>query len=243
MQIFCIICHKSCIAKIYISVEKFCDHKGILEIYKARRKKRLKKRIFFILSLVLIFLFCFGIYLKKVARPIILMAGREEVRSLVVSSCNNAILNISTISYDDIVSINYKNGKIQSIVADTSKINAIANALAIETQKELALSSDYTFSVPLGTLSGISFLSGKGSKVSFSISPIGYVKCKYHTSFESAGINQTSHKIFVTICATASLILPFYSENIQIETDYLICECVIVGEVPSVYLNGSQKLS
>ena len=99
--------------------------------------------------------------------------------------------------------------------------------------------------IPIGSLSGIGFLSGRGNNVNFAINPIGSVVCNFYTSFTSAGINQTSHKIFVSLQSNISLILPFKNEILQNKLDYLISESLIVGKIPNTYLNITdlQKLN
>lgn len=191
----------------------------------------------------LIFCFCsflFFQYLINVVNPIIFTYGESEISKLLVTSCNNAILNISTVSYDDLIEIDYDSGgKISAIFANASRINNLANSLAIESQREIDLHAVLGISIPFGTCTGIGFLSGKGSAINFSVTPIGNVTSQFYTAFTSVGINQTSHKIFVSIKSEAALILPFGTKMVRKNIDYLVTECLIVGEVPSTYLNIS----
>lgn len=186
--------------------------------------------------------FCFLIleYFINIVNPIIFSYGEAEINRLLIRSSNNAILNISSVTYDDLISINYdSNRDVTSIIANSSSINNLANSLAIETQREIDLNAKLGISIPFGTCTGLGFLSGKGSDINLSVSPIGNVSSKFYTSFTSVGINQTSHKIFISISSQASLILPFGTKNISKSIDYLICECLIVGDVPNTYLSIS----
>ena len=208
---------------------------------KSNKKKKLQRGFTSALFVVLFIFFLFFCYTYKIIQPLALSYGESEVDKLLVTSCNNAILNISTIQYDDVVTINYSGSEISSIVINSPVVNNIANSLAIETQKEIELNSKLGVSIPIGTLSGITLLTGKGHKVTFIVNPIGRVMCRFYSSFENAGINQTSHKIYVTLDVSASLILPFTSKDITKQVDYLICECVIIGKVPDTYLSLSGK--
>lgn len=208
---------------------------------KSNKKKKLQRGFTSALFVVLFIFFLLVCYTYKIVQPLALSYGESEVDKLLVTSCNNAILNISTIQYDDVVTINYSGSEISSIVVNSPVVNNIANSLAIETQKEIELNSKLGVSIPIGTLSGITLLTGKGHKVTFIVNPIGRVMCRFYSSFENAGINQTSHKIYVTLDVSASLILPFTSKDITKQVDYLICECVIIGKVPDTYLSLSGK--
>jgi hypothetical protein len=68
--------------------------------------------------------------------------------------------------------------------------------------------------------------------------PIGSVVCKFVSNFESAGINQTLHKIYVNINAQIGVVFPLNSVSFNSEQQVLISECVIIGQVPEVYLNS-----
>jgi len=204
------------------------------------KKRKIRKKIIIISLVTSFFLFLICQYFVNVVNPIIFAYGEAEINRLLVSSSNSAILNISTVSYDDLITINYDiNNDISSIVANSSSINILANSLAIETQREIDLNAKMGISIPFGTCTGIGFLSGKGSDINLSVSPIGNVTSQFFTSFSSVGINQTSHKIFITIKSEASLILPFGTKNVTKSIDYLLCECLIVGDVPNTYLNVS----
>ena len=217
--------------------------KCIYSNFRFYRKWKLKKRLVFALFVLLFVLVLFIIYVSRVVNPIILDYGEAQINRLMVKSCNNAIMNMSTISYDDIYEINYDTShNITSIVANAQTINNISNALAIETQRELDINTSLGISMPIGTLSGISFLSGKGRDISLAVNPLGNVTCSFYTTFVSAGINQTSHKIYVKITTSAFLILPFVSQRVTRDIDYLLCECLIVGRIPDTYLTLPQNI-
>ena len=213
--------------------------------FKYYRHYKLRKKVLFGFFALMFCLAIFIMYLIKTVNPVILSYGEAEVNRLLVKSSNNAILNISTINYDDLFTINYddESGEVLSIISNSQTINNIANSLAIETQKELDMNSSVGINIPVGTLSGISFLSGRGHNISFSVNPLGNVTCEFFTTFSSVGINQTSHKIYIRINSSASLILPFHSKVVNKNIDYLISECLIIGRIPQTYLNFSSNIS
>ncbi len=210
----------------------------VLARFKMSKRKRCKKRLFLILLIIFLIAFLIFLYFNKIANPLIIAYGEAQVNKLLVEASNSAISKINTFSYENLIHINYdSDNTISSIIADGQKINSIANSLAFDTQNQINDLSSIGIYIPIGTLSGISFLIGKGSNINLSVNPIGSVKCDFYTSFSSAGINQTLHKIYVVIESQASLILPFQTQKIKNSTKYLVSECVIIGKVPSTYLN------
>ena len=54
---------------------------------------------------------------------------------------------------------------------------------------------------------------------------------------EEAGINQTRHKIFLNVAAAVELIMPTSASVVQTEAEVLVCESLLVGKVPEIYLD------
>lgn len=52
------------------------------------------------------------------------------------------------------------------------------------------------------------------------------------------GINQTKHSLYLNVIADISIVMPSRTENFAVTTDILVCECVLIGKVPDVYLQG-----
>ena len=71
------------------------------------------------------------------------------------------------------------------------------------------------------------------------ILPIGAVQTNFDTEFVSAGINQTRHKIFLSLRTTVSLIIPTGSQLVEVNSTVPIAESIIVGEVPDSFVDVS----
>ena len=97
--------------------------------------------------------------------------------------------------------------------------------------------------VPLGAFTGIDWLAGYGPRVTLRILPVGRVQCEYASAFASAGVNQTLHSVSLQARAAVEVVLPGGSEEIEEQVSALVCENVIVGKVPDIYLQGTGSLS
>ena len=80
---------------------------------------------------------------------------------------------------------------------------------------------------------------GLGPNVSIKLVPIGTVSTKVDSTFNGAGINQTIHRLYFVVNSNIGMVLPGMTENFQTELEVLLCENIIVGEIPDVYLQGS----
>ena len=143
----------------------------------------------------------------------------------------------------DYLQIEYtEDGGIAAITADTYRINALENSLRRQINEEFSHIEDNEMGVPLGTLSGITALSGRGAEVRIKLHQVGAVDVSLKSEFESAGINQTRHCLKVVVKSELSAILPGHSTDITAEDEYLISETVIAGELPQGLWNTADLL-
>ena len=62
--------------------------------------------------------------------------------------------------------------------------------------------------------------------------------CDFVSFFQSAGINQTLHKLYIDVKAEVSIITPIDEPTITVKAEVLVCENLIVGEVPNIFFDG-----
>ena len=98
------------------------------------------------------------------------------------------------------------------------------------------LLADEGIVLPLGSALGSGIFSGKGPRVRFEILPVGTVKTTFVTEFESAGINQTRHKISLEATASVRIVLPSGARTVSVQASALMAESILIGEVPQSYI-------
>ena len=71
----------------------------------------------------------------------------------------------------------------------------------------------------------------------------GTVETKVRSEFESTGINQTIHRIYLDVKCKVSILTPYNVVEETITNEVVLIENVIVGLVPSTYYNleGMEK--
>ena len=72
-----------------------------------------------------------------------------------------------------------------------------------------------------------------GPKINVDITQIGNITSSYESVFESAGINQTRHKIYLNVDMKMKLIVPLNSRDVEISSQIPIAETIIVGKIPN----------
>ncbi len=88
-----------------------------------------------------------------------------------------------------------------------------------------------------GSFTGIKLLAGRGPGIKIKISTVGNVETDLKSEFESQGINQTLHRIYLQVKCEVSILTPFKDITKDITNQVLIMENVIIGTVPNTYYN------
>ena len=76
---------------------------------------------------------------------------------------------------------------------------------------------------------------GKGPMVRVHILPIGTVETRVKNSLESAGINQSCHRIYICVRAELVVVTAATRQTTFVETEVCVAETVVVGNVPGYY--------
>lgn len=211
--------------------------------YRVKKKKlsARSKLVMFFAVVAGIFAF-FVIYIKYLVTPLVINTSSSQIKVYATKSMNYAITEAmnQSISYDDLVNIvTDSSGKISLIQANTVKINNISMMIERITLAHLLEISRSPIYIPLGAFTGLSILAGIGPKVEVEIYPYGEVGCKFLSQFISAGINQTQHKIYVSVETVVNVVLPFKTMSIKMNNDVLVCESIIIGQIPETYLKSN----
>lgn len=189
-------------------------------------------------ALLAILFFLFHRQVSRHMAEICEYKGRETATDVIADAVDEQ-LNKSDDDYIDI--LRDSDGAITSIQIDSKAVNQLQNDIKSSVNSALSEIDDKNLSVPFGTLSGITFFSGRGTDVTLKLHQVGAVDTEINSSFTSAGVNQTIHRISVVVTAEISAILPLHSTDISVSNEYLICETVIVGEVPDAFLQTGSK--
>ena len=90
----------------------------------------------------------------------------------------------------------------------------------------------------MGSITGSHILEGAGPNINVKTIPVGSVTAEFTSEFESAGINQTRHKIYLKVRAEISIVVPSQAKSVEVIVPVLVSENIIVGQVPEYYLHN-----
>jgi sporulation protein YunB len=208
-------------------------------MYLARRRKLLKVKILMVLALLFIMVTCVFIYIDREIMPTVQAIGELKAQELTTSAVNIGVSQVldENIEYKDLVYIKEDgDGNITLLQANTMMMNRIASDVALNIQEQLKLIEAAPERIPLGNALQSQLLAQYGPKLRLTVTPVGVVDVNFGTEFQQSGINQTRHRIFLTVNTRVRVIVPLSSNTIEVVTYVPIAETVIVGQVPHSFI-------
>ena len=219
-------------------MEKSSARPGIVS-----RKKRFLRTVLFLIVLLIVLLSLSVALLSVNMRPAMAALAIARIRSVAARAMNDEILESmgDETNYARLIQVHESSERVYMLQANTHKMNILAADCAEAAQERIAQMGDQGISIPIGTITGISFLAGKGPSLKVTFSPAGSVQSEFNSEFVSSGINQTLYRVNLLLTASVRLVMPGVSETIFVRAEAAIAESIIVGDVPEVYTNVASE--
>ena len=207
---------------------------------KVIRKRSKKKGL--IVALVIISAIIAGVvfFVVRNVNPVIEAISSEKIRAIATEAVSKSVLDIMSqnTSHDYIRIVRDDKNSIKSVDINTDAINGLAHTITIEAQKNINSAGQDGITIPVGSLSGITLLTGIGPNINIKIYLVGSTQTQIISEFTDTGINQTSHRLYFDIQGSVAVAVPGLKSNVKTSTRVLMSETIIVGDVPSTYLHA-----
>lgn len=203
-----------------------------------KKKRRKIKKMFVKVAIFCLAFFILILSLDHLIRPSAITIAETKAKIAATESINEAIVsyinssddfnNLLTVQTDSTNKITYTN-------LNTSKANELkANitSIAIDSFNQ---GNTKNLSIPAGSLTGSVILSGVGPSIPIKYMLSGNVNSNFESKFESAGVNQTKHTVYLNLSMEIAVYILPYKTKTQIDTNIPVAETIIVGNVPNVY--------
>ena len=209
------------------------------------KKSKLPSNLLIVLIIIIAFNFIIYIFGERIL-PIMLNIGEIKIKSEAIRIMNEESVNVysENFKYDDIIDIEKDtDGNITMIRADTVKQNYLASQVVLKCDERLSELEDLGVKIPLGYLSNNVMFYNMGPKITVKMQQVGNITTSYESEFESAGINQTRHKIYLNLTTTMRVVVPFNSRDIEVTSQIPISDTIIVGKIPETAINMNWRNS
>ncbi|MBP2652865.1 MAG: yunB [Firmicutes bacterium] len=176
-----------------------------------------------------------------------LLAIAEARAITIATQCINTVINekvSQSIDPQRLVIVQHdERGRVVFIQPNTFEFNRLAAETTIKVQEALQEIPEEKIYIPSGQVLGSKLLASMGPKIGVTVIPIGTVQVKVVDKFEQAGINQTRHSVYLYATTSVRIVVPLVSSVLSVNTQVPITEYIVVGEVPSTYVQFPFPLS
>lgn len=207
-----------------------------------RKKQNIRAKLgAVILAIIVILLIAAAIGAENAVKDTAVMQAEYYSRlktNEIVGAAVSDYLSENQYTYSDFAAVLYgEDQKIVSIEAIAYNINKVQAELTLTINKRLEECGNTTAEIPVGSLTDSYLLAGKGPHISLRICPVRDASVTLTSTFTSAGMNQTCHRISAVVTTEVNSSIPLYSFETQTSFEFLLAESVIVGEIPQTALS------
>ena len=180
-----------------------------------------------------VFLFAVFVHIEREVSPFMedytVVKAKQMMSELFGNTVNRKSEELG-LDYENITEITYsERGIVQAVNTDVSAVNKLKNAVTAEISDVLNNEYEYVADIPVGSLFDSEILSGTGWMLKFNNTVTGDVRTDFRSEFETGGINQTVHRLYIDITGEIIVISGGRHEPITFTDSVLLGETVIVG--------------
>ncbi|MHB8928531.1 MAG: sporulation protein YunB [Bacillota bacterium] len=203
------------------------------------KKRRARRRAGLALFGVLVLFLAAFALVERAIGPIIYALVEVEAQQIAVEQINRAVADLAgDLQYLDLYHIERDaQERIVLMQPNTALINRLAaqaNLRIVEAMRKVDGRRVY---IPMGALSGSRILANLGPRIPVRIWLTGRVQANIGDKFESAGVNQTRHVLYLDTKAAMRMAIPLWTSDINVSAYNPMAEAIIAGQVPQSYLN------
>lgn len=201
---------------------------------KRKRKITLIVAVLLIVPIGVLFIMA-EIRISNVRKELISYAARNAASAATTAGVENS-LDTDKVRYADLIKFGRdQSGNIVSVTTDAYYLNKIGNNIGDEIDKNINQMKSYIIKIPFSVLFSEQLINGRGPKMPLVFVMTGITTTDFENEFTAAGVNQTHHRIMMSITVNTYVI---HSGNVTVvpyKTNVCIAESIVVGITPQTF--------
>ncbi|MCK4259514.1 MAG: sporulation protein YunB [Halanaerobiales bacterium] len=177
--------------------------------------------------------------IESFLRPVFLSIAEEKGIVMATNAINSAVFeHAQKLKYTDLIHYQTnQQGDIILMQPNLQIVNEFVSEVTMSIQHNMEELREEKIHIPIAQALGFQIFASIGPKLTIRMHPLGVVRPpEIVDTFESVGLNQTRHKIYLDIKAEVQIIVPFLHNKIEVNTQVPVTEVIIMGKVPEVYV-------
>ncbi len=207
---------------------------------KYKRNHRRSKRTQMLsatLILTIILFFCLSVTYTTTVFPALSAGASAYINREMNELITNAVISyIEENDHEEFITITYtQENKVSSIKANVNAVNYVRFSIGKSIIEGTESAQIKEVVLPLGCIFNNEMLYARGPRLRFRVISSENFISRVETDFIERGINQTLFELYITYELDVKVSMPMRSVTLPIKMKYLLCESVIVGDIPEAY--------
>lgn len=205
---------------------------------------RQRIRIILYLAIITLSLGVSFVVFAVVVRPVFLKRVEYYAHKSATETINKSIEDVfSKNDFDDLILLDKNSdGTVSALKSNTVEMNKLRSRVSKSLSENLSDFDEALIKIPMGSLVGNELFSGVGPEIKIRIRPLGKLSIDFYDNFESCGINQSRHTVYLKASMDISIITTQATTTGSVSAKIPVSETVIVGNVPTYLGNGYKTL-
>ncbi len=204
-----------------------------------RRRKSYKLKALSLILILCILAVSLSLVFDKRMTPIINTLALSRAQNLATVIINDTVaeaLGSDGYNFSRLIITEYDDsGKISALSVDSVGMNKLKSLISVSITRAIGDIEESRISIAAGTLTGSTFLTGRGPKITLNVHISCACSIEVRNSFEYTGINQTMHKVMLDITTDVYVLSVGNTLTSQVFTSIPVSETVIIGQIPEIY--------
>lgn len=195
---------------------------------------------------MLFFLFLLLLILFFIARlihrwhPVLQAMAEMQAQALatdILADTMRDVLTESGVQSEDLVTYYYNpSGEIFAYSIDTVTIEKLAAMANTKMGEYLEEKKEFELDIPLGRITSNPLLAAMGPDIPIQVRVVGNPGVDYARSFESVGINEVNHRIWIEMELLIQVTTPLLTDVLTANMQFTLIDQTLSGKVPNTYL-------
>ena len=202
-----------------------------------RRRRARRRAVLITLPLLLILAFViyfrYTPYVREAARVRVVNAASDWLVDAINAELRSGRIDFSHMTYleKDV------NGNITAVRTNTAEMNCLKSEIMELLGEEMPELDAQELGVPIGSILLPDYFAGQGVRLPVRVVALSSSDASFSTTFESAGINQSIQRVVLNVRITLTVLSPAGTQEIDVDSDVIVAETIVVGTVPNSYVN------
>ena len=202
-----------------------------------RRRRARRRAVLIALPLLLILAFIvyfrYTPYVREAARVRVTNAASDWLVDAINAELRSGRIDFSHMTYleKDV------NGNITAVRTNTAEMNCLKSEIMELLGAEMPELDAQELGVPIGSILLPDYFAGQGVRLPVRVVALSSSDASFSTTFESAGINQSIQRVVLNVRITLTVLSPAGTQEIDVDSDVIVAETIVVGTVPNSYVN------